>query len=194
MKPIENLNTDDLAFWYGYRAEQIENRTGLIENGLVMLQWAVDKFVPYELIQRKNRELHISFEELREFVYTWGIDKTISLDGFKTMSRRAKLDIYVARMEEINDDISAEEQLERLVQLVQKLLAAEEAEEEGRRIEIIKDVITCNGVWFGDVATRRKIVTDEAEILTLTLFVAYFDGPVATSLITSMIKKGGVLL
>ena len=83
LSPNSNLTPENLAFWYSYRAEQIESRTGMIENGLTMLNLAVQNCIPTNLMEEKIQNLRITLQELGDFVYVWGIDKSISLTGFK---------------------------------------------------------------------------------------------------------------
>jgi len=131
---MNELMPRDVAAWYAYRAEQIENRTGLIENGLIMLQWAIDKFIPHDLIEEKIEKIQLSLDELSDFVYVWGLDKSVSLDGFKTMTQRSKLDIYIARLDEIRPEISTtpSDPHKHLLQLIKKVLNRENDTFQGR--------------------------------------------------------------
>ena len=105
------LSPLDVAEWFTFRAAQIEERTGLLENGLVLLNWAIDKFVPADLISEKIEHLQISMEELKDFVYIWGIDKSVSLLGFKEMENTAKLAIYVSRLEQLRVESGTDDKL-----------------------------------------------------------------------------------
>ena len=79
---------------------EIEQRTGSVELALVLLQAAHDRFVP---IDAALDRVQLDLEELNGFVYIWGIDKAVSLAQFKTLTPRAKLAIFVQRLEECHE-------------------------------------------------------------------------------------------
>ena len=140
-----------------------------------MLNWAIDKFVPTELISEKIESLQISMEELKDFVYIWGIDKSVSLSGFKEMGNTAKLAIYVSRLEQLRVDPDPSFNKKNLFELVRKILDSEEEKETGKRLSIVENVVETEGHWFAHDALDQKLISLPSEKMKLTIFVAYSD-------------------
>ena len=90
----DELDLEYVRRWYSIRAEEIERRTGSVMNALALVQEAVDRFVP---LDKELEELNLSLDQLKEFVYIWGIDRNVSLSQLRSMSTESKLDIYVER-------------------------------------------------------------------------------------------------
>ena len=59
----------------------------------------------------------------------------------------------------------------------------------GSRLIIVKELITNNGPWFGQIAVEHQIISAEDEIMKLTLFVAYLDGQTSSTIIDAMVRK-----
>ena len=156
---------DTVQSWYAKRALEIEQRTGSVGLALTMLQAAHDRFVP---INTALDRVQLDLEELNGFVYLWGIDKAVSLAQFRTLTPRAKLAIFVQRLEECHE--AGEMPTVALCTLIGACMGAIED-----KLTVMLALTKEKGVWLPLMLIKLQIVSDKREIIQLTLALAFDD-------------------
>ena len=165
LSPCDPCTVEAVQAWYTQRAIEIEQRTGSVELALVLLQAAHDRFVP---IDAALDRVQLDLEELNGFVYIWGIDKAVSLAQFKTLTPRAKLAIFVQRLEECHE--SGEAPTVALCTMIGACLGAIDD-----KLAVLLALTQEKGVWLPLMLIKQQIVTDKREIIQLTLALAFDD-------------------